>query len=127
MCARFHPSEDLVASASLDQTVRVWDISGEITNHKINSTISVKIKKSFILKDCILFYTATTASDGFSVNFPGLRKKTVAPGSQGIEERIRSVHQTELFGQSDSIVKHVLEVGFSGLWKLLGSVCVILP
>ena len=67
MCARFHPSEDLVASASLDQTVRVWDISG-------------------------------------------LRKKTVAPGSQGIEERIRNVHQTELFGQSDSIVKHVLEV-----------------
>ncbi|CAB4019555.1 coatomer subunit alpha-like, partial [Paramuricea clavata] len=66
MCARFHPSEDLVASASLDQTVRVWDISG-------------------------------------------LRKKTVAPGSQGIEERIRNVHQTELFGQSDSIVKHVLE------------------
>ena len=29
MCARFHPSEDLVVSASLDQTVRVWDISGE--------------------------------------------------------------------------------------------------
>lgn len=45
------------------------------------------------------------------VNCLGLRKKTVAPGSQGIEERIRSIHQTELFGQSDSIVKHVLEVG----------------
>ncbi|MEQ2182644.1 hypothetical protein GOODEAATRI_024437 [Goodea atripinnis] len=28
MCAQFHPSEDLVVSASLDQTVRVWDISG---------------------------------------------------------------------------------------------------
>jgi len=27
MCARFHPTEDLVASASLDQTIRVWDIS----------------------------------------------------------------------------------------------------
>ena len=66
MCARFHPSEDLVASASLDQIVRVWDISG-------------------------------------------FRKKTVAPGSQGIEERIRNVHQNVLFGQSDSIVKHVLE------------------
>jgi coatomer protein complex subunit alpha (xenin) len=67
MCARFLPSEVLVASASLDQTVRVWDISG-------------------------------------------LRKKTVAPGSQGMEERIRNVHQTELSGQSDSIVKHVLGV-----------------
>lgn len=29
MCAQFHPAEDLVVSASLDQTVRVWDISGE--------------------------------------------------------------------------------------------------
>ena len=27
MCASFHPKEDLVVSASLDQTVRVWDIS----------------------------------------------------------------------------------------------------
>ena len=28
MCAQFHPTEDLVVSASLDQTVRIWDISG---------------------------------------------------------------------------------------------------
>ena len=28
MCACFHPKDDLVVSASLDQTVRVWDISG---------------------------------------------------------------------------------------------------
>lgn len=28
MCAQFHPKEDLVVSASLDQTVRVWDITG---------------------------------------------------------------------------------------------------
>jgi coatomer subunit alpha len=28
MCAQFHPKEDLLVSASLDQTVRVWDISG---------------------------------------------------------------------------------------------------
>lgn len=28
MCASFHPKEDLVVSASLDQTVRVWDIAG---------------------------------------------------------------------------------------------------
>lgn len=27
MCARFHPKEDIVASASLDQTIRVWDVS----------------------------------------------------------------------------------------------------
>ena len=27
MCAGFHPKDDLVVSASLDQTVRVWDVS----------------------------------------------------------------------------------------------------
>ena len=28
MCAKWHPSEDLILSASLDQTIRIWDISG---------------------------------------------------------------------------------------------------
>ena len=28
MSALFHPKEDIVVSASMDQTVRVWDISG---------------------------------------------------------------------------------------------------
>ena len=28
MCAAFHPKDDLVVSASLDQTVRVWDTTG---------------------------------------------------------------------------------------------------
>lgn len=28
MCARFHPTQDLIVSASLDSSVRVWDISG---------------------------------------------------------------------------------------------------
>jgi coatomer protein complex subunit alpha (xenin) len=28
MCAQFHPKDDLLVSASLDQTVRIWDISG---------------------------------------------------------------------------------------------------
>lgn len=67
MCAQFHPSEDLVASASLDQTIRIWDISG-------------------------------------------LRKKTVAPGVGGLEDHMRSTGGTDLFGTSDAIVKHVLEV-----------------
>ncbi|XP_013393085.1 coatomer subunit alpha [Lingula anatina] len=66
MCAQFHPSEDLVVSASLDQSVRVWDISG-------------------------------------------LRKKNVAPGPGGLEDRLRNPNQTDLFGTSDAIVKHVLE------------------
>lgn len=39
----------------------------------------------------------------------GLRKKNVAPGPGGIEDRLRGPGQTDLFGTSDAIVKHVLE------------------
>nr|GEV56018.1 coatomer subunit alpha-1-like [Tanacetum cinerariifolium] len=33
MCATFHPTDDLVVSASLDQTVRVWDIGGAVVKY----------------------------------------------------------------------------------------------
>lgn len=40
----------------------------------------------------------------------GLRKKTVAPGASGSEESHKHPGQMDLFGQSDAVVKHVLEV-----------------
>ena len=43
------------------------------------------------------------------VSSAGLRKKNVAPGPGGIEDRLRNPAQTDLFGTSDAIVKHVLE------------------
>jgi coatomer protein complex subunit alpha (xenin) len=39
----------------------------------------------------------------------GLRKKTAQPGLGGLEEQIKGTGQTDLFGSSDAIVKHVLE------------------
>jgi coatomer protein complex subunit alpha (xenin) len=39
----------------------------------------------------------------------GLRKKNVSPGPGGIEDRIKGGGQTDLFGVSDTVVKHVLE------------------
>jgi WD40 repeat protein len=42
MCAQFHPTEDLIVSASLDQTVRVWDISGILTHQHLSiATLSI--------------------------------------------------------------------------------------
>lgn len=68
MCAQFHPKEDLVVSASLDQSVRVWDISG-------------------------------------------LRKKHSAPTSMSFDEQMGrgNQNQTDMFGNTDAVVKFVLE------------------
>lgn len=68
MCAQFHPKEDLIVSASLDQSVRVWDISG-------------------------------------------LRKKHSAPTSMPFENEIARANQNQadMFGNTDAVVKFVLE------------------
>jgi coatomer protein complex subunit alpha (xenin) len=68
MCAQFHPKEDLIVSASLDQSVRVWDISG-------------------------------------------LRKKHSAPTSTSFEDQMArsNQNQADMFGNTDAVVKFVLE------------------
>lgn len=68
MCAQFHPTEDLIASASLDQSVRIWDISG-------------------------------------------LRKKHSAPTAVSFEDQMARANpnQADMFGNTDAIVKFVLE------------------
>lgn len=67
MCAQWHPSQDLIVSASLDQSVRVWDISG-------------------------------------------LRKKHSAPTTMSFEDQMaRANNQADVFGNTDAVVKFVLE------------------
>lgn len=69
MCAQFHPTEDLIASASLDQSVRIWDISG-------------------------------------------LRKKhSAAPSTISFEDQMArsNPNQADMFGNTDAVVKFVLE------------------
>jgi coatomer subunit alpha len=42
--------------------------------------------------------------------YSGLRKKNVAPGPEGFHTQLqRSTGTPDLFGQSDGVVKHVLE------------------
>jgi len=38
-----------------------------------------------------------------------LRKKNVSPGPAGLEEHLRNPTSTDLFGQADAVVRHVLE------------------
>lgn len=39
---------------------------------------------------------------------PGLRKKNLSPGA--VETEVRGISGVDLFGASDAVVKHVLEV-----------------
>lgn len=44
-----------------------------------------------------------------SILVPGLRKKNLSPGA--VETEVRGISGVDLFGVSDAVVKHVLEVG----------------
>ena len=70
MCAQFHPKEDLIVSASLDQSVRVWDISGLRKKHSAGPTMSFEDQLA------------------------------VSRGGQ---------NQADMFGNTDAVVKFVLE------------------
>lgn len=43
-----------------------------------------------------------------SLMVPGLRKKNLSPGA--VETDVRGISGVDLFGASDAVVKHVLEV-----------------
>ena len=107
MCAQFHPSEDMVVSASLDQTVRVWDISGN-DHYLIMDSEPLRVATSWHLDNTVSSHNLSFL-EGFGFLFPGLRKRNVSPGPGGIEDNLRGPGSTELFGSSDAIVKHVLE------------------
>lgn len=55
----------------------------------------------------------------------GLRKKNVAPGPSGLEDHLKNPTATDLFGQADAVVKHVLE-GNIFIKKKIVEFCVIL-
>jgi coatomer protein complex subunit alpha (xenin) len=85
MCASFHPSEDLIVSASLDQTVRVWDTTG--------------LRKKQM-------------GGGMDAGFGGAGMSSVNGSSGGRSGTGNSAAlnvQAELFGTNDVVVKYVLE------------------
>lgn len=85
MCAAFHPSEDLIVSASLDQTVRVWDTTG--------------LRKKQL-----------GGPGGAEQGFPGMMD--AHNGNRGGQSAAAATAlnvQAELFGTNDVVVKYVLE------------------
>jgi len=80
MCASFHPTEDLIVSASLDQTVRVWDTTGLRKKHLGGGSASNNME---MVRD-----------------ENGIKKVGVSAALNV---------QAELFGTNDVVVKYVLE------------------
>jgi coatomer protein complex subunit alpha (xenin) len=105
MCAQFHHTEDLVVSASLDQTVRVWDISGL---RKRNVAPAAGAGPGGLTP-----YGAPVSSNnpyggpgGLSGPYGGAGLR--GPGGPGSSDELRSL-QNDLFGNTDAIVRYVLE------------------
>lgn len=46
---------------------------------------------------------------------PGLRKKNLSPGA--VDTEVRGISGVDLFGASDAVVKHVLEVRIRLSWS----------
>ena len=68
MCARFHPTEEIVVSASLDQTIRIWDISALLKKSPQNQDfegLSSRLNQSdlFGFNDAILKYAPLEGHD----------------------------------------------------------------
>nr|XP_011420529.2 coatomer subunit alpha [Crassostrea gigas] len=104
----FHHEYPWILSSSDDQTIRVW-------NWQSRNCVSVLAGHSHFVM-CAMFHPSEDLIVSASLDqtvrvwdISGLRKKNVSPGPGGIEDRIKSSGQTDLFGVSDTVVKHVLE------------------
>ena len=85
MCASFHPTDDLVVSASLDQTVRVWDTSG--------------LRKKHV--------RGAPGMSGGGVGLGGSGSGSGGSGGSGMNGGRPG--SSDMFGSSDAVVKYVLE------------------
>lgn len=106
---KFHYEYPWILSCSDDQTIRIWNWQsrtsiGILTGHNHY----VMCAQFHPTEDLIVSASLDQTVRVWDIS--GLRKKNVAPGPGGLtEDYSRSAHSTDLFGQSDVYVKHVLE------------------
>eukprot|EP00731_Ephydatia_muelleri_P009629 Em0005g215a len=104
----FHKEYPWIISCSDDQTIRIW-------NWQSRTCVSVLTGHNHYVM-CAQFHPTEDLVASASLDqtiriwdISGLRKKTVSPGAQGLEDRLKNPNTTDLFGVADAVVKHVLE------------------
>ncbi|XP_034935334.1 coatomer subunit alpha-like [Chelonus insularis] len=104
----FHHEYPWILSASDDQTIRIWNWQSRacicvLTGHN-HYVMCAQFHPS---EDMILSASLDQTVRVWDIS--GLRKKNVSPGPGGLEEHLKNPGTTDLFGQADAVVKHVLE------------------
>lgn len=105
---QFHHEHPWILSASDDQTIRIWNWQSRICIAVLTGHNHYVMCANFHLKEDLVV-SASLDQTVRVWDISGLRKKNVAPGTMrhNNDESLRL--QNDLFGNTDAIVKYVLE------------------
>ncbi|CAH0555045.1 unnamed protein product [Brassicogethes aeneus] len=104
----FHHEYPWIVSSSDDQTIRIWNWQSRTCICVLTGHNHYVMCATFHQTEDLLV-SASLDSTVRVWDISGLRKKNVAPGPTGLEDHLKNPGATDLFGQADAVVKHVLE------------------